>query len=41
MITLALNLAALIFVVIVALILKALIPAAIVSIYDIFTRERR
>ena len=41
MITLALNLAALIFVVIVLLILKALIPAALVSISDIFTRERR
>ncbi len=40
MITLALNLAALIFIALVALLLKALIPAVGVSISDIFNRER-
>jgi hypothetical protein len=40
MITLAINLAALIFVGIVALVLKALIPAVCVSLSDLFTKER-
>ena len=40
MIELALSLIGLMFVVFVALVLKALIPAVIVSISDIFNRER-
>jgi hypothetical protein len=40
MIELALSLVGLVFLVLVALILKALIPAAMVSISDIFNRER-
>jgi hypothetical protein len=41
MITLALNIAALIFVAAVVLLFKALIPGALTSISDIFNRERR